>query len=244
MLEALNRKTLEWEPLPLKGRHLDYGARFSDDTTVTSLTALAIRGKEQYRGYGYCSRCHKIMTKNEFEKHNHVYADKKCIKCIYFAFNKSESKCSCDKNKSLVYKTQGLCCYSYQNKTLTKDTMCPKDSCNGNFIPINKEIMNKHIINTIPKEILTIGAMVGNKRWAMSGYKNDYMIFKNKYHNRLTARFDNRGFLLTYVYKKSSFHIFSFIYRTDIDEFCLAEGNTGIAELPDKIKQEIRRIYI
>lgn len=244
MLEALNRKTLKWEPLPLKNRHYINGAKFSDDSVVTPITALAIRGKERYQGYGYCSSCGRIMTKSEFEKHKHVYASKKCIECGYFCFKKSGNKCLCKKDKSIVYETQGICSWKYPSETLTKDTICTKNSCNGRFIQISKTDMIMRINRMVPKEILTIGSMVGNKAWAMSGYKNDYITFKNKKHKKLTARFDSRGFLFFYSYKKTSFTTLNFIYRSDIDKFYYVDEDLGIVSLPESIEQEIRRIYI
>lgn len=244
MLEALNRKTLEWEPLPLKDRHYTKGARFSDNSIVTPITALAVRGKERYQGYGYCSTCGRIMTKSEFEKHKYTYAGKKCIDCEYFLFRKNKCKCSCKKDKSIVYETQGMCSWKYPSEIITKDTICSKRSCNGKFIQISRTDMEMRINRMTSKEILTIGSMVNNKAWVMSGYRNDYIMFKNKKYKKLSVRFDNRGFLLFYSYKKTSFTTLNFIYRSDTNKFYYVDEDFGIVSLPESIEQEVRRIYV
>lgn len=244
MIEVLNRKTLTWEPLPLKDRNYSFGARLSNGLTATPLTVLAVRGKERYSGYGYCSNCYKIMTKKEFEKHNHVYAGTNCVECRFFAkVKEANGKCSCDKDGNFIYKIQAKCTYSYNADSLTKGKICPKKSCNGRFIPLEKEVMKLKTSHIAPKEILTIGSMVGNKRWAIHRYKNDCVVFKNKKHNKLLALFDYNGFLLYFSYNKSNYTTYDFIYFTDNKKFCHPDNISEMTMIPDTIKQEVRRLY-
>ncbi len=245
MIEVLNRKTLTWEPLPLKNRNYRFGAKLSNNSSATPLTTLAVRGKERYNGYGYCSSCYKIMTKKEFEKHNHVYADTNCVGCRYFSNKEANGKCSYDKDGNLIYKIQAKCSYQYSNiEPLTKGKICPRKSCNGKFIPLEKEVMKLSVSHIAPKEILTIGSMVGNKRWAMHKYKNDCIVFKNTRHNKLLALFDYNGFLLCFSYNKTSYTTHDFVYFTDNEKFCHPETIAEMTTIPDVIKQEVRRLYI
>lgn len=233
-MEVLRRDTLEWQPITVAGKGLsDVLTYETDDGRMRYVrydTCLAVRGELDFKGYGMCSYCGRVMTKREFNKHTKIHAGSRCLSCSYC--KESNRKLVKDKNGNLHKRTDLYCSRTSEKPVLSRDLLCTMNSCPGSFINIDK---NRVKVPVFPKKILTIVAF---KNWLFNRKDSKWFVFKHPRYG-IYAYIDRNGYLMYFELRRSGF---TGIYDFDTDKFISTSGNE--VNISDRTRRALRRLYV
>lgn len=241
-MEILNRKTLEWEKVKIKGIGVVSYLTMSNGEVIEPDNTLAVRGKVNTRGLGYCSKCQIIMTKKEYEKHKRIEAGKICSGCRYL---RKENEKIVFQNGEMKYKGTLSCCYpdsySFISNPLNKGAVCIRKSCSGTYNPIP---YNLPLVAFIPYEILTVSQLMEHG-WKLHNMTQSRLIFVSPHSNSLFAQVDNNGFLVQFIYKYSKYSTVTCVYNSKEGRIVKSDTmNDSVTDLPEIAIKEIRRLYL
>ena len=192
-MEVLRRDTLEWEKIKLKGKKSYDFMKLSDGVPINFMNVLAIKGKLNLKGLGYCSSCNRIMTQKEYDKHRIKHASiDACKGCYYF---KTDDVKYTKKNGAICMKATMKCART--NAPIISGMECNYYTCSGEFLDLANHLTIPQI--RMPIKVITLKKLLDNG-WNLNCTKYDGTIeLKYKSYN-LYARVDKNGYLICFKY--------------------------------------------
>ena len=233
-MEALRRKTLQWEKINPKGNLINHIYAYNDGKMIDYNTTLAIRGEIKFKGLGYCSECNRIMTRNEYEAHLHPTAGKECLNCNYHVHD--NFRISKDRNGMINVKAKLLCGYHCNEnyREVNVETPCLYRKCNGEFMEITEDILKLNAKPIIPKKILTIKAF---EDWSIVTIRHDSHIELCDPSGCIDVRVDKNGYVTKFIYDG----VYCY-YDDELDDF--VAFSTGLTlNAREKHKKIMRRMF-
>ena len=228
-MEALRRKTLQWEKIDLKGKTI-YNCLSWNDTQdlITFRNCLAVRGKINFGKLGFCSSCGKIMTHKQFVKHKNVKMGEICDGCYYL--RKCDKKDVKESNGNLSIKYSMYC--NRESCYCNKNSVCDYKSCHGYFCTDLEKYANTNLY--LPSKILTINAFIKYKWELIAPRTSSYSVSFSHPRYNIVANIDKNGFLNDFLYKG---------VRCYFNEDSLLAANGMTVTSSQTIINAIRRLY-